>query len=101
MEKYAFSYDIEKMSIEQFHSSISNFPNEHKDRILAFMRKAPTVAYTSLPVYDRLTGEEAFPADNAHSDGEYTWYESWIYHFEKYNIKLNDDFIQHALSRPE
>ena len=45
-----------------------------------------------------ITKEQFYKANNAHSDGVYQWYEDEIYHFEKYNLKLNDDFIQHVLS---
>ena len=31
-------------------------------------------------------------------DGEYEWNSAEIMYFEKYNLKLNDEFIQHVLS---
>lgn len=99
--KYAISIPVRKMSREQFYNLASDTPIPQKNKILSFMRKAPVVAYTSLPVHDRITGDEVFSANNAHSDGIFTWYESEIYHFEKYNLKLNDDFIEYVLSRPE
>lgn len=33
-----------------------------------------------------------------YSDGKYEWNSAEIMYFEKYNLKLNDDFIQHVLS---
>lgn len=74
---------------------------ENKERIIAYLRNAPISAYTSAQVFDIVSGEMLPISDNARSDGTYTWYESEIYHFEKYNLKLNDDFIQHVLNRPE
>lgn len=35
----------------------------------------------------------------AYHDDEYYWDDRDIYHFEKYNLKLNEDFIQHVLNR--
>lgn len=99
--QYAISIPVRKMTMEQFRGQTSETPVSQKNKILSFMRKAPVVAYTSFPVYDRITGDEVFPANNAHSDGNFTWYESEIYHFEKYNLKLNDDFIEYVLNRPE
>lgn len=32
-------------------------------------------------------------------DGMYYWTSEEIYHFEKYDLKLNDDFINHVLSQ--
>ena len=55
--------------------------------------------FTSAPVIDVFTDEEVTTADNGYSDGEYTWYESEIYHFDKYNLKLNDDFIEYVLNK--
>lgn len=99
--QYVVSIPVRKMTIQQFSEQTSAVPVTQKNRILSFMRNAPIIATPSLPVFDRLTGEEVYPANNAHSDGTFTWYESEIYHFEKYNLKLNDDFIRHVLNRPE
>lgn len=98
---YALSVPVRKMTLEQFNSKITRQVIPHKAEILSFMKNAPVVACTSMPVYDKLTGEEVCSGNNAHSDGKYTWYESDIYHFEKYNLKLNDDFIEYVLNRPE
>ncbi len=99
--QYAAGIPVRKMTVQQFSKLTSTVPLPKKNIILSFMRNAPIIATPSLPVHDRMTGEEVFPANNAYSDGIFTWYESDIYHFEKYNLKLNDDFIQHVLNRPE
>lgn len=95
--RFVTNETIKKMSIDDFNNSISENPHSQKSIILEYMRKFDPCAFTSAPVYDKLTGEMVFDANNAHSDGTFTWYESEIYHFEKYNLKLNDDFIQHIL----
>ncbi len=87
------------MSKEDFISLTSSQSADFKTEIISYMRKFEPCAYTSSSVYDKLTDEKVFEADNAHSDGIYTWYEDEIYHFEKYNIKLNNDFIQHVLNQ--
>ena len=33
------------------------------------------------------------------TDGNYLWSNEEIYHFEKYDLKLNDDFIQYVLEQ--
>ena len=71
-----------------------------KMAILKYMRSFPHSAYTTAPVYDRITGEVVRESDDQITDGTYIWYESWIYHFEKYDLKLNDDFIEYVLDRP-
>ena len=35
------------------------------------------------------------------TDGEYLWTNEEVYHFEKYNLKLNDDFIRHVLEQED
>ena len=34
-----------------------------------------------------------------YSDGRYEWNSAEIMYFEKYDLKLNDDFIQHVLNQ--
>ncbi len=56
-------------------------------------------AYTSQPIIDRFTNRELDEINNAFLDGIYTWYATEIYHFEKYNLKLNDEFIEYVLNK--
>lgn len=87
------------MSISEFQKNVSTKPYESKKVILEYLKRFPECAFTSEPVRDKYTNEIVYGADNARSDGEYTWYEDEIYHFEKYDLKLNDDFINHVLSQ--
>lgn len=95
----AFDTNISDLSEKEFEKNTSETAIPCKEKILGYMKKFDPCAFTTQPVYDRITGEKVVKADNEHSDGEYSWYESDIYHFEKYNLKLNDDFIQHVLSK--
>lgn len=70
-----------------------------KRKILAHLRSFPPCAFTSQPVIDAFTGEEVYEADNGYTDGSYTWYESQIYYFEKYDLALEEDFIAYVLER--
>ncbi len=97
--KYAVSNPVRKMNASDVKSSIFPYTDNVKNALLLFMKSFEWCAFTSAPVIDRITGEKVFDADNARSDGKYQWYESDIYHLEKYNLKLNDDFIQHVLNR--
>ncbi|MGN1458594.1 MAG: hypothetical protein ACI4XP_11710, partial [Acutalibacteraceae bacterium] len=87
-DKFIVEDDITELSKENFKKIISEKAIKHKDVILQYLKKFPYSAYTSQPVFDKFSGEEVFVADNAHTDGVYIWYESEIYHFEKYNLKL-------------
>ncbi len=94
-----FNRSLRNISDAELKANTSSEAMPHKDDILKYMKSFDKTAFTSAPVVDAFTGEKFEEANDARSDGVYTWYESQIYHFEKYNLKLNDDFIQHVLSR--
>lgn len=97
--KRIFSKSIRKLNKSEFSDFVTDFDISYKQEILLYLKRFPVFAFTSLPVNDIYTNQEVLSANNAHSDGEYTWYESEIYHFEKYNLKLNDDFIEYVLDK--
>ena len=45
-----------------------------------------------------VTNEKTDKCDNSFFDGKYEWSETDIYHFEKYNMPLNDSFVKFVLS---
>lgn len=87
------------MTALEFKESIAEYTEFEKSALLQYMKSHEPCAFTSQPVEDVLSGKIVLDADNARSDGLYRWYESEIYHLEKYNLRLNDDFIQHVLSQ--
>lgn len=70
---------------------------QHKKEILEYLTSYEDCAFTSEPVFDLVTKKKVRDADNAKTDGVYTWYWSEIYHFDKYNLCLKDEFINHVL----
>lgn len=97
--KFIRNKSVNKLTKEEF---ADNFGIAIKDKtqILKYLQSfnEPS-AYTSQPVIDKFTGKELERVNNAFSDGVYTWYVSEIYHFEKYNLKLNDDFVEYVLAK--
>ena len=83
------------MSKEEFNKNTTKNPVDDKYKILEYLKRFEDCAFTSQPVYDIYNGEKISDADNAKTDGVYTWYQSEIYHFEKYDLQLNDDFIRY------
>ena len=92
--KHLFDFDINKISVEDLRSNISREEIPDKDKIVAFLRSFSPVAYSSAPVVDKLDGTKTKYMDNLRQCGDFRWSESEIYHFEKYNLKANEDFIQ-------
>lgn len=97
--KYIFDKSIEELKHEELIGFTSERAIDNKSDVLSYMKRFPECAFTSSPVKDLFTGAIIYDADNARTDGVYQWYESEIYHFEKYNLKLNDDFLQYVLNR--
>lgn len=95
--KFVVDFDIDDISIEELQKCFSQKHIYKKSEILLYMKSAPMVACTTAPTVDRLTGRQVNAADNARSDGVYQWYESEIYYFERYNLKLSNEFIEHVL----
>ena len=48
---------------------------------------------------DYISGEKLSDSVTCFNDGEYCWTSEEIYHFEKYDLKLNDDVIRYILSK--
>lgn len=96
---HLFKKSLWHMTKDELNQIRVDKPIPEKERVLAYLKGFEKCAYTSQPVIDLFTGEKQNFIADARTDGVYTWYDHEIYHFEKYNLKLNDDFIQRVLSR--
>lgn len=94
---YILDKDISKLTKSELKAITSDKPIPEKQRILEYLKSFDKCAYTTQPVVDLFTGEKQDFISDARTDGVYTWYDHEIYHFEKYNLRLNDDFIEHVL----
>lgn len=91
------SFSLRQIDPKKFSEYTSKTEIGHKKDILEYLQSFEDCAFTSEPVRDIITNEIVRDADNAKTDGKFTWYWSEIYHFEKYNIRLKDEFIKHVL----
>lgn len=96
MMKSIFAVDLSQKTFQQ----IGVEQNSEKARILKFLCSFNPVSVTGI-ISDFQTGEWTKQENLDFEDGDFYWSSSDIYHFDKYNLKLNDDFIQHVLNRPE
>lgn len=83
--------------LETENNYTSNYNENEKKKLLEYLKKFKASMFTSAPVVDVFTGSVVADADNGYSDGRYTWYKSEVYYFEKYNLKLNDNFVRYVL----
>ncbi len=78
------------------HNIYVGTPLDIKDDILVFLTSFKPKWVTSARVIDKVTGEVVRSiVNNSYSDGEYEWSGADIYHFEKYNMPLSDEFINY------
>lgn len=72
-------------------------PMEDKHKILVYLKSFEPDCAAGMLLMDEMTGEILDSGVNGYEDGTFYWDTRHIYHFEKYNLKFNDDFIEHVL----
>ena len=77
---------------------ISGEPVAEKQTILEYLKNGRKGATAAGFATDVITGERIPGEFCCFSDGKYGWRSDTIYYFEKYNLKLNDDFINDVLN---
>lgn len=83
-------------------SVIDNISDEEiaeKKKVLSYMKSVRPDAYAPAALMDCITGEKMDIALYCCHDGIYHWRSDTIYCFEKYNLRLPDDFISFAVER--
>lgn len=73
--------------------NVSDIPHGNKGKILKHLKSGKSIFATSTPIVDIFTGKPANIELCTYTDGNFTWTSEEIYYFEKYNLKLNDEFI--------
>ena len=77
---------------------ISDVPFENKENVLHHMKNAQVTAAAAGVFRDILTGE-VIPAEAlCLTDGEYYWRSDIAYYVERYNMRLPQEFIEHAVA---
>ena len=71
-----------------------------KQRVLKFLKSLPWYCAASGYFNDVVTGEliESISLV-AYKSGQWSWNSRDIYHFEKYNLELDPEFIQYVLNQ--
>ena len=78
---------------------IQENPIEGKEQILKYLRNGKKGAYAPSKMIDVISGEVIPGELCCYSDGEYGWRSDTIYYFEKYNLKLEEEFIKSLKER--
>ncbi len=78
---------------------ISDIEISEKKKILEYLKSFEPDCAAGMCLTDEITGKDLNLCVEGFEDDEYYWDTRYIYHFEKYNLQLNSDFISHVLAR--
>lgn len=74
---------------------ISDIQIENKETILEYLKRGTFNGVRCSSVYDYVSDEPIISEGTTlFTDGEYYWDSEEIYHFEKYNMELNKEFLK-------
>lgn len=77
------------------------FENEIKDKesVLAYLKSGFDHGILCSAVYDYVLNRSTGDTVHCYCDEEYEWDDREIYHFEHYNMKLNEKFLNHVRNK--
>lgn len=70
---------------------VSQYDSDEKKKIIAYMQAFDPYA-ASGEIFDCVTGIRLDKEDVGYTDGEFMWTSQDIYHIEKYNAAITNDF---------
>lgn len=94
--KYKELYNDE--SLPSIYKNISDTPIKRKEKILEHLKSGKVSAVAPSYIKDVIANKTVNKTLMMMNDGKYEWRSDVIYYFEKYNLKLSDDFIKEVLA---
>lgn len=91
--KYITDIDVDAIGKKGGAEFQKQYDQSEKRCILEYLRRFRPYMLTTAAAADPFTHEQVGEADFGYFDGEYAWYETEIYCFEKYNLALTDEFL--------
>lgn len=76
---------------------IAKTPIDSKEKVLDYLKNGKHRGVRCSGVYDYVEDAPQFDTIHLFTDGEYFWDSEEIYHFEKYNMELDQGFIKKVL----
>ena len=76
---------------------ISDNAIDGKSKVLAYLKSKKDVGIALRYVREQITGESTGIELACFVDGNFAWTTDTIYHFEKYNLKLSEEFLKSVL----
>lgn len=78
---------------------ISDVPIQGKKYVLKYLKSFEPDCAAGMSLIDEITGKAVGTGVNGYGDLEFFWDSREIYHFEKYNLELNQDFLKYILKK--
>ena len=94
--RFATISELSLSSPNSAHFVTRKYDPDEKERILQYMRSFEPCAAGPL-VDDCRTGSKTTIPDAGYDDGIFMWSIQDIYHIEKYDAAVSDDFMMHVL----
>ena len=86
------------ITINKYEGVFQGLPVPNKETILKYLCQYKPILATSREVFDEVTRQKVKGFyDVGYFDGKYSWDEKDVYLFEKYNMPLKDEFVEHIL----
>ena len=94
-------YD-KKIDLQTLKNNCSNAENPYKVNILKYLKDSKNrSSCTTDKVYDYFSNRFVNIPIVAYHDDSFYWDDRDIYYFEKYNLKLTEEFVNHVLEQTE
>lgn len=88
------------LKIETLNKNKKKLEKKQKSKILFFLKKHKPTTYSGSWVKDIVTNENTKIPFRMYQEEElFYWNDCHMYYFEKYDLKLNDEFIRYVLER--
>ena len=87
------------MGLPSMKENFEDGPYPGKDQVLQYLKQGKkTYVKVTIPS-DVYTGKRIDMENCGMNDGVYSWLSVLIYYVEKYNLKLNEEFMQHVFNQ--
>lgn len=94
---------VKEFSGDENHKSVKALIGQEelagKKKILEYLKSFEADCAAGMSLQDEITGEYVDSGVLGFEDGQYYWDTREIYHFEKYNMQLEDEFVKYVLNR--
>ncbi len=92
----AMRNDINEYQKNPADFEVASYSEMEKKKLIEYMSSFELFAVAGL-IYDCVLGEQLGDENIGYTDGKYLWTSQDIYHIEKYNAAVTDEFLKIAL----